>query len=162
MQIPYQKSLFFYIYIEKKNSQSTREARCVPNPGRRQPQVPINELRHREVHRLRPTGKHMVPGPLNPGRHSSARPVIHVLSIIQSIQGEIPIPLEPPFGPDSTTNIRLQNHRPRIRFPGPAQIRLRRIKHVGLGGYVAELDRKSRVFNGLLSALSRDGVLLVW
>lgn len=101
----------------------------------------------------------MVTGPINPGPQTRPGPVIQILRIKQSVEGKIVIPLQPPFGPDRATDVRLHHHRARVHFPRPPEVR--RALNFGPGRDVAELDREARFLGGILTALCGNGVLLI-
>jgi len=97
----------------------------------------------------------MIPRPPDSAPQPSSRPIILVLPIKQRTETKVPIPLEPARGLDLITEICLHEHSPGIGLPGPAQIR--RIRRV----HIAVVDRKAGVLLRVLSALGRDGDLLI-
>lgn len=97
----------------------------------------------------------MIPGP----PYSPAQPrtgaIIAVLPVPQRAQPVIPRPLQPPRRLHSGAQVRLHEHRPRVRLPWPAEV----------GGIrcvnEAVVDRDARVLVGVLAPLRRDRHLLL-
>ncbi|CAA7394999.1 unnamed protein product [Spirodela intermedia] len=139
----------------------------VPDPRCRQPDVAVDEGPHREVARHLPVGDDVEPRPLDPADDGGSRPRVHILAVVESVQGEVPRPWQPSLLPDPLPQIRLHHHSPRVLLPRPPQVRRwrrRRRRHGGvffLEDDVAGVDGEAGVLIRVLAAVGRHGVLLV-
>lgn len=102
----------------------------------------------------------MVPRPRHPSRRVSARPTVHILSIIQRVKPEsADVPLEPPFGVHQALHLAPHEHRPGISLPRPAKVAGEVPldgNQVGGGGDLASLEDDPGVLVGVLTALRRE------
>lgn len=91
--------------------------------GGRQPRRPINELCNGELAGFHGGGDDPITGPSDPLTHRPARPIIHILPIVQGIKGEITIPFEPPSRAYVVSHVGKHVDCPRVELPWTAQIR---------------------------------------
>lgn len=84
----------------------------------RQPVIPEQEARHREVRRVRGVD-HVVPGPRDPVRGVRSGPGVVILSVVQSTQREVPAPNLPAGGIYQAIHEALHEHCPRVLLPRP-------------------------------------------
>jgi hypothetical protein len=130
--------------------------------GALEPDVAVDEGGHGERAGLGGAGDHAVPLPLDPGRGVRAGPRVHVLAVVERVESEVAIPLEPPGRVDQRVELRLHEHGARVLLPRAAEVGLRVARgEVRRGGHLAALDRDARVLVGVLAALRREDVLLV-
>lgn len=87
--------------------------------GRRQPRPPSNEIRHREPPGLRRASYNPVSPPSDPPTRTRTRTRIPILSVIQGVEGEVSVPLQPTRGVHQGLHVRLHENRPRVLLPWP-------------------------------------------
>jgi len=133
---------------------SIGETCCELDTCPRQPRVTINEPLNSEKTSGGSIFNYMITGPSDPAREGCTRPIISVLTVPQSVEGKVSEPLKPASGLDKPTHVSVNVNRPRVLFPGPAQVG-------GLGGQnIAVLDGEARGLVWAFSALGRDCNLL--
>jgi hypothetical protein len=132
--------------------------------GAGEPHVAVDEGSHRERAGLGGAGDHAVPLPLDPPRCPRAGARVHVLAVVERVEREVAVPLEPPRGVDEAVQLRLHEHGARVLLPRPAQVGLGlrpRAEQVGRRRDLAALDGDARVLVGVLAPLRREDVALV-
>lgn len=96
----------------------------------------------------------MKTGPSNSAQWWWAGTIVSILTIPQSSQSKVSIPLEPASGLDLSTHVCVHEHGPGIFFPGPPQVS-------GLGGINITVQYwKSCPLVRIFSALGRDSDFL--
>jgi hypothetical protein len=139
------------------------QAQCVGEGSGVEPEVALNEVEHGEVGGDGGVGEHVVAGPGHPRRRVCAGPTVHVLGVVERVEREAPVPLEPSPRVDEALDLGLHEHRPRVELPWPAEVG-REVgedgDEVGGGGDLAALHDDARVLVGVLAALRGDDVLL--
>jgi len=128
-----------------------------------EPDVPVDEGADGERAGLGRAGDDTVPLPLDPAGGSGAGPRVHVLAVVERVEREVAVPLEPARRGDERVQLRLQENRAGVLLPWPAE--------VGLGGgggqqvrrrrHLAAVDGDAGVLVGVLPALRREDVALV-
>jgi hypothetical protein len=129
-----------------------------------EPEVAVDEVANGEGAGLGGAGDDAVPLPLDPPGRAGAGPRVHVLAVVERVEREAAVPLEPAGRVDQRVQLRLQVHRAGVLLPWAAQVGL----GGGLGGgevgrrrHLAPLDGDARVLVGVLPPLRREDVALV-
>lgn len=105
----------------------------------------------------------MVAGPVNPGRRVGAGSTVHVLGVVERVQREAAVPLEPTPGVDELLHLGLYEHRPRVELPRPSEVGGEVCEdgdEVCGGGDLAALHDDAGVLVGVLPPLRGEDVLL--
>lgn len=64
-----------------------------------------------------------MPGPVDPLPDRPAWPVVHVLTVVERVERERGVPLEPASRVDVAANVGHHVHGPRVQLPRPAEER---------------------------------------
>lgn len=132
--------------------------------GGGQPRRAVYELGHGELTSLDGRCYDPITRPRNSTTDRSARAGIHILSIVQSVEGKTgSVPLEPAAGVHVVPHVGHHVHDPRVELPRTAQIRreapLERLE-IGRGQDPTGVDRDTSVLVRVLPVLGGYCVLL--
>lgn len=128
-----------------------------------QPWASSYEITHSKFRCLWRTSYHMIATPINPAARRWTRSSVLVLSIVQSLEGKIAIPLKPPSWVNQSVQVTLQKNRAWILLPRSTQVCLDRTEdrfEVWPGHDTGVVNRNARVLIRVGPALCRDCVLL--